>query len=519
MSESFIGGHYKVISCLRTTQFSETYKAEDTHLFGNALCVIKKLRPQSNQSFVLETASRLFESEGKTLKNLGTHSRIPQLKAFFEENNNFYLVQEYIEGKDLSSEILPGVQLDRQKVLELLVEVLNILDFVHRKNVIHRDIKPSNLIRRESDGKVILIDFGAVKEVTNPTIVSHHGREVEDLTVAVGTFGYMPPEQQMGRPRCNSDIYALGMTAIQALTGIHPNDLPRDSNTDEVVWRNLVKNNRGRFGALANIIDRMVRRNFIDRYQTAEEVLKDIGRIDPHSIVDPNSIEPDGTRRSRKPSFPAWKLGLVGAIVLVVGGAMILIPRFISTSQAINFYNDGNSLLDAGKYQEAIAAFDRAIKIKPRFASALTNRGFALGKMQRYLEKFSSCDKATQADPQFAEAWNCKGLARFELKQYQLAIQEYESAIAVDSNSSQAWFNKGQALLQIKQYEESLAASREALFLNQDYFLAWTQTCRALYELQRYQEAKINCEKSLKLKPDYQPTKQLLDRIQSKLNT
>jgi serine/threonine protein kinase len=511
MSESFIGGHYRVIGCLRTTRFSETYKAEDTHLFGNALCVVKKLQPQSNQSFVLDTARRLFENEGKTLQNLGNHPRIPRLLAYFEENKNFYLVQEYIQGEDLSKEIVADKKIDREKVIELLQQVLEILDFVHKNGVIHRDIKPSNLIRRESDAQVVLIDFGAVKEITNPTVVARD-EKAEDLTVAVGTFGYMPPEQQMGRPRYNSDLYALGMTAIQALTGIHPNDLPRDKNTDEVVWRDLVKDSSRRFRSLADLLDRMVRRNFTERYQTAEMVLKDLSRIAPSTRIvntQPNHLRPQFVSR--------WKLALLSVVALLVGGAILIVPRILSVSQALSLNEEGNSQIDAGNYEEAVAAFDRALKIQPRFPQALTNRGFALGKMQRYLEKFSSCDKATQVAPQFAEAWNCKGLARFELKQYELALEEYENAIEADPNSLQAWFNKGQALLQLKRYEESLEASRRVLLINQDYFLAWTQTCRVLYELQRYQEAKINCEKSLKLKPDYQPTKQLLDRIEGKL--
>jgi tetratricopeptide (TPR) repeat protein len=527
MSESFIGGHYRVIGCLRTTRFSETYKAEDVHLLPpDNICVVKKLQPQSNQSFVLDTARRLFQKEGKVLQNLGSYPQIPRLLAYFEEEQNFYLVQEYVKGEDLSNEIVPGNYLPVKQVISLLQEVLRILDFVHRNGVIHRDIKPSNLIRRTQDHKIVLIDFGAVKEITNPTVVASTDGKVEDLTVAVGTYGYMPPEQQMGRPRYNSDLYALGMTAIQALTSIHPNDFARDKDTDEVVWRDRVpehlltdRNSKNKFKALAEIVDRMVKRNFTERYQTAAEVLEALKHKIPDTFIDPDRNYGDFPPASPPPKrLPAWKLVASIAAVVILGGAALIVPGIMRALEAVHLNQEGIQLIGEGKYKEAIDSFERAIELLPKYADALTNRGFALGKMQRYLEKFSSCDKATQVDSSSAEAWNCKGLARFELKQYELAIEEYESAIDADPTFFRAWFNKGQALLELKRYEESLAASREVLFLNQDYFLAWTQTCRALYELQRYQEAKINCEKSLKLKPDYKPTQQLLDRIQSKID-
>jgi len=129
---------------------------------------------------------------------------------------------------------VPGKVWQEAKVKRLLIDVLKILSFVHQNNVIHRDIKPSNLIRRDRDGKIFLIDFGAVKEITNMTLSEGQGNV---LTIAIGTPGYMASEQQRGDPRFNSDIYALGMTAVQAITGSHPDQLPRDRDTGEIKWR------------------------------------------------------------------------------------------------------------------------------------------------------------------------------------------------------------------------------------------------------------------------------------------
>ena len=180
MSDELIGGRYQVIDCLRTTGFCETYVATDTHLPGHPRCVVKKLQPQSNEDFVLETARRLFDNEAKVLYKLNDHQQIPRLLAHLEVNEEFYLVQEYIEGQDLShGEIVPGKRWSESQVRKFLIEVLEILAFVHQNSVIHRDIKPSNLIRRAADKRIFLIDFGAVKEISNMTLTEGSGQRFD----------------------------------------------------------------------------------------------------------------------------------------------------------------------------------------------------------------------------------------------------------------------------------------------------------------------------------------------------
>ena len=509
MSDELIGGRYQVIDCLRKTGFCETYVARDIQLPSNPRCIVKKLQPQSNKKFILETARRLFDNEARVLYRLGNHPQIPRLLAHLEGEKQFYLVQEFIEGKDLAqTEIVPGNRWSGTKVISFLQEVLKILAFVHQNNVIHRDIKPSNLIRRITDGKIVLIDFGAVKEISNMTLTEGQGNL---LTVAIGTPGYMPSEQQRGDPRFNSDIYALGMTVIQAMTGSHPDQLPRDRKTGEIRWRDRA---RKYSHGLADIIDKMVRNDFRERYQSINEVLLDLQRLSKK----PNYRLNQKTQKFVKPTFSKRLLWFT--IVFLLSGLVILSPRIINVVRAINYYNTGNQFLYEQKYQEAIEAFDRAVRIQPDFALAWTNRGYALGQLKQYVDKFSSCAQATYHEPEFAEAWNCRGLARYNLKQYEEALKEYNVAISVSADeqeSSRAWFNKGQVLIKMGKYEEAIDATQKVLQLRPDYFLAWTQQCKALYELKQYQDAKTNCEISLKIKSDYQPTIELLERANRKL--
>ncbi|MEM8719420.1 MAG: serine/threonine-protein kinase [Cyanobacteria bacterium P01_G01_bin.39] len=515
MSDELIGGRYRVTDCLRTTGFCETYVAEDTHLPGDPppRCVVKKLQPQSNEDFVLETARRLFDNEAKVLYKLNGHRQIPRLLAHLEVNEEFYLVQEYIEGKDLSqTEIVPGVRWQEVKVKRLLIDVLKILSFVHQNNVIHRDIKPSNLIRRASDSKIFLIDFGAVKEITNMTLTEGQGNV---LTVAIGTPGYMASEQQRGDPRFNSDIYALGVTAIQAITGFHPDQLPRDHDTGEIKWRDRAPNCSEE---LAHVLDKMVRNDFLQRYRNANEALEDLRN--PHKEDSSKSAanEPVAVSLPTPTKSTGSKRLLLFVVLPLSLGLLFLAPNIWRALQALKNYNQGNSLIKAGEYEAAIGAFDKALASRDDFAQAWTNKGFAQGKLGRHLEKFSSCVQATDVAPDFSEAWNCRGLARFDLKQYENALKEYNQAIAVDPEFYRGWFNKGQVLLRLGQPKEAISATRQVLRIKPDYFLAWTQLCRALYELEQYQDAKAHCEESLKLNRDYTPTSTLLKNVEEKLN-
>ena len=201
------------------------------------------------------------------LEKLGKHSQIPQLLAYFEENQEFYLVQEFIKGHPLSAEMILGKRLSEFQVVYLLKDILSVLNFIHTQGVIHRDIKPANIIRREQDGKLVLIDFGAVKQKLQE---SQLVEGQESVTIGIGTAGYAPNEQLKGQPKFNSDIYALGITAIQALTGQVPDQLPTDPKTAEIVWRNYASINN----YLANVLDQMVRHHHSARYQSAAEVLQ-----------------------------------------------------------------------------------------------------------------------------------------------------------------------------------------------------------------------------------------------------
>ena len=258
---------YQVIRVLATGGFGQTYIAQDTRRPGNPICVVKHLKPANSDPNIFVTAKRLFNSEAETLEKLSNNDQIPRLLAYFDENQEFFLVQEFIDGHTLSEELIPGQPWSEVQVMQMLLEILSILEFVHQEGVIHRDIKPDNIIRREADCKLVLVDFGAVKQLRSPLVVVG-GQQT--ATVAIGTPGYMPTEQGQGKPRPNSDIYALGIIAIQALTGVPVSQLQEDPDTGEINWQHLIPVNP----ELVAILTKMVRYHFKERYQTATEALQ-----------------------------------------------------------------------------------------------------------------------------------------------------------------------------------------------------------------------------------------------------
>ncbi len=252
---------YRIEKALAAGGFGETYLAidENPDYPIQRQVVVKHLKPQSNAPGELEIARRLFEAEAMTLARLGESTdRIPTLYAYFEVQSEFYLVQEYIAGTTLTQE-LGGRQLSEQKMLEILQDLLAGLVKVHDQNVIHRDLKPDNIIRRASNQKLVLIDFGAVKAVRQATTF------VVSQTIGIGTPGYTPGEQGIGKPQLASDIYAVGAIGLQCLTGIHPYHL-LDDVTSEFKWQDK----RSVSVLVAQMLNRMVAVRHVDRFANAQ---------------------------------------------------------------------------------------------------------------------------------------------------------------------------------------------------------------------------------------------------------
>ena len=272
MLGKILRGRFKIVKKIGGGAFGDTYLAIDLDYVPQRQCVVKHLSPQNSHPDAVAIARRLFKEEAKSLSSLGEHDRIPRLYSYIEETPEFYLVQEFISGHSLDAEIEPGKKWSELQTVSFLKELLGILAVVHRDNKIHRDIKPANIMRRD-DGKLFLIDFGAVKEIVT---VDEEGKTniISDLTVGIGSHYFMAPEQGQGKPEQCSDIYAVGRLAIMVLTGlsfVELDELPIDSdNFMKVLAKQRVKIS----SHLEAVLRRMIQFDPKNRYPDASAALE-----------------------------------------------------------------------------------------------------------------------------------------------------------------------------------------------------------------------------------------------------
>ncbi|MEH2353025.1 serine/threonine-protein kinase [Nostoc sp.] len=285
---------YRPIKTLGGGGFGKTYLAEDLDKL-NEYCVIKQFAPRVQGSAAINKATELFEQEARRLQQLGEHPQITTLLAYFEEENNLYLVQQFINGQNLLAELKQQGTFNAEKIWEVLLDLLNILKTVHQHKVIHRDIKPENIIRRSTDGKLVLIDFGISKQLTM-TVITNPG-------TTIGSPGYAPLEQiQDGKAYPASDLYSVGATCFHLLSGIHPWIMWEQQGYGWVSsWREHLQQPQS--SELEKILDKLLQKDYQQRYQSAEEVLQDFSSPLP-SLSPVHSTQAVVGTQSSSSSFP-----------------------------------------------------------------------------------------------------------------------------------------------------------------------------------------------------------------------
>ena len=286
---------YQVIEPLGQGGFGATFLAKDISLPGQPSCVVKQLRPSSSSPRVLEMARELFKREAKTLGQLGDHPQVPRLLDYFETEQQFYLVQEYVKGSTLKQEVKHSGCFNESDVKNFLLEILPVVQYIHSQGVIHRDIKPANIIRRVQDSHLVLIDFGAVKDQVSQTILLDPNDSSANTKFSVGTFSFAPPEQMALRPIFASDIYAVGMTCLYLLTGKSPKDLDFDGVTGEIVWQPHVQVSPD----FARILHKMLKPMVGHRFQSAGDVIRALsGEFEDPSLMDGLATQFNGSSRT-----------------------------------------------------------------------------------------------------------------------------------------------------------------------------------------------------------------------------
>ncbi|MEL7086177.1 MAG: serine/threonine-protein kinase [Cyanobacteria bacterium J06597_1] len=266
-SALLLRGRYRAYKRLGQGGFGTTFLARDLDMPSQPWRVIKQLRVAEASEQVAQLSKELFMREAQVLEKLGEHSQIPTLYAYFGENNRFYLVQEFVLGTTLSSEAHRNGAFSSDQIQQILREVSLILSYVHSKNTVHRDIKPANLIRRKDDGRLVLIDFGAVKQMGIAGM-----EEMPSSVTAIRSLGFSPPEQMSGHAvGPASDLYALAATCINLLTRKSPNRF-FDTKRNCWTWQDEIELDE----RLTSILERMLHPSMAERYESATAVLRSL---------------------------------------------------------------------------------------------------------------------------------------------------------------------------------------------------------------------------------------------------
>ena len=374
---------------------STVYLATDLSTSIDNKRVIKQFSPKYKDNKTLEVGTLRFAKESEILQKLGKHSQIPRIFDYFELDKRFYLVQELVVGQNLTEEFAERKHLEELEVIDLLKNTLNVLNFVHKNGYIHRDIKPSNLIRNQCDRQIYLIDFGAVKEKINPENITQQNNIP---TVVIGTPGYMPLEQLQGTPKFCSDIYALGMVAIGALTGSHPIKFVPKNYKENPFWQDRLPTTTKPYNTnFLNLLDRMVRTDNLERYQSVDEVLKDLERINqnqPEREIVPlsrsipstvKSIPSTAIGKPAKPLFP-WLIAAFCAVVAIALGSFK-----INNSQKYVSYSNSEYGIEL-EYPESWKVEEKWMTLEPEvtFLSLLANKRDFREQVTVSVEKLAS---------------------------------------------------------------------------------------------------------------------------------
>jgi serine/threonine protein kinase len=441
---SLLVGHFKIIRPLGLGGFGKTYLAEDTHKM-NESCVVKQLIYQGYGTQPDPKALELFKREAEQLKNLKSNQKIPDLWAYFEDGGYFYLVQEYIDGQDLEKELRQNGTFSDTQIKELLVELLPVLQYIHERGLIHRDLKPPNIMRRNSDGKLLLIDFGVSRQLSN-SLTTRIGKSA--VTV-VGTQGYSPYEQMRqvdANPVPASDLYSLGATCFHLITGVSPGDLwTRDGSSWVKQWQQHLPqplSEQPVSQAVGAVLDKLLQFEVADRYQTGNEVLADLAQIETQVYAD---------------NLNRYKQEFSKAVQLAYPLDEHVRENFKQYQQDLGLRDDDTVQVEQPILAEAEKRQQKKLRQE---AKARKHKQPPTPSVQ------ATPTSASSSAPQISSSGYCEqGWIKFNQGEFEPAYFLFGKAISSDPNNADAYYGRGEASLMTDRLDKGIKNFQNAYAL------------------------------------------------------
>ncbi len=450
-----IGDKYQIVKYLGGKKAINSYVANSLSGEDKSRYYLEILQPKNIESSLPEITNQIV-TRLNNLSIIDKQKRIPTAVEYFIDQSKIYIVQEYVEGKNLARIIEDQFILSEAEVADILTDTAIALQPIHKQQIIHGNIQPSSLIKRQKDNKIALVDFSLIKEAIN--------------LVPDSKTGYVPPEQIAGRATYVSDIYALGMTAIHVLTGTSPQKLEKNPRTGEILWHRKARISPN----FAKILDKMIRLDKNLRYQSLNKVVKDLKKI------------------KHKSKFKGLYKYLLVAPVLVFG-IMIGYAQWAQRVAILEFYQ-GDQFLREKQYRQAIDYYNNGLKKLPNTKGQVRNfepvwlkKAKAQRQLNSYQEALQTCSTALKFY-QSPQLWNCKALTLYSLEQYESAVEAYDEAIEIAPEDVWLWNNRGEAYTKLQQTNEAIFDFKRAIDLAPGKsFVPWNNLGKLYYPTGRIQ--------------------------------
>lgn len=513
-TQKLLGGRYQFIQALSTHQTGRTFLAADIHYPGHPKCVVRQLRLPTRNPMTRKFILGLLKKKVEVLEGIGQHEQVPSTFAAFDLNQSFYIVQEFIPGRSLQAELVVGQPWSQAAVLNFLREVLPVLAFAQDHGVVHGNLKPSKLIRHQLNNRLVVIDFGAIKAISR-NIANKDSTQVSELS-SVGDRSYLAPEQLRNQSLFCSDHYALGMLAIQALTGLSPEELPTGQDTHQhQKTMALLEGIPNLENNLSNLLARMVHPNPKLRYQKATEILSDLDRLNgivppfPPSVIE--TVEPpledENPNQHSRLTFKS-PLGLFGGITLtLLAVAAVLIGLRIPQRVIANRQLREAQELAKVDPEAAIAQYSEAIAISPQLSEAFAGRGqlhFETGNTEAALADFTTAIEQAPENPTYVYD---RANVRFAVGDIQGAIADYTEAVQQDPNFYKAYVNRGSARADWGDDKGAIEDYTKAIELANDTEVkaaAYLNRCLSYSNLGEQILALDDCTQAINLRPSHE---------------
>lgn len=519
---ALLRNRYKVVKLLGKGGFGRTFLAHDTDNL-NERCVVKQLTFQSTNAWMAQKAIQLFEGEAQQLQQLGTHPQIPALLGYFEDEGCLYLIQQYIEGKNLKQLLEHQGAFSGEQIEQILLHLLPVLQYIHERGVIHRDIKPDNIMHIPGTGKYVLIDFGVAKPIPDPS------KELSGTVL--GSPGFAPYEQmRLGIATPSGDLFGLGASCFYLLSQTSPSTLATEHGYSWLEsWHSYVSQPLSPL--LRQVLSQLLQKEASNRYQSAEAALKELTRrvLTPDASIitalpkastlplpvqvqnsleaslPPTKVVESSVDRRSKPfifylapqsnATPLQKdtslriprkvvgsalltLALLGGIgYIVVQGLLTVSPKAITVAevnrQVQGHLQQGDQQFAAGDYQQALREYAAAIQKDPENAKAYFNSGITKRRLNDLPGAIAHYTTAIRLKPTSVDAYNNRGLVRSQLGDKLAAIADFTEAIRLNPQHVQAYNNRGTIYSEVGKKQAAIADYSQAIQIDAQYYEAY----------------------------------------------